>query len=83
MVGILPLVLVSAHSAGALGAQRQQVDATCAAVTLDKEAIVNPKTIVCPIEYEENSNYTWYSGFDPLNVGAYDVLTAAEYIPPQ
>lgn len=36
-------------------------------------------SIVCPLEYAENSNYTRYSGFDPLNVGASDVLTAAEY----
>jgi hypothetical protein len=36
-------------------------------------------SIVCPVEYAENSNYTRYSGYDPLNVGAVDVITAAEY----
>lgn len=36
-------------------------------------------SIVCPIEYAENSNYTRYSGYDPLNVGASDVISAAEY----
>ncbi len=36
-------------------------------------------SITCPIEYAENSTYTRYSGFDPLNVGASDVITAAEF----
>lgn len=36
-------------------------------------------SIVCPLEYAENSTYQRYSGYDPLNVGASDVLTAAEY----
>jgi hypothetical protein len=36
-------------------------------------------SIVAPLDYAENSTYTRYSGYDPLNVGAVDVLTAAEY----
>jgi hypothetical protein len=36
-------------------------------------------SIVCPIEYQDNSTYTRYSGYDPLNVGASDVITAAEF----
>ncbi len=36
-------------------------------------------SIVEPLEYAENSTYTRYSGFDPLNVEAVDVLTSAEY----
>lgn len=36
-------------------------------------------SIVTPIEYAQNSTYTRYSGYDPLNVGISDVLTSAEY----
>jgi hypothetical protein len=36
-------------------------------------------SIVCPLEYANNSTYQRYSGFDALNIGAVDVLTAAEY----
>lgn len=36
-------------------------------------------SIVCPLEYASNSTYQRYSGFDPLNIGAVDVLSAAEY----
>jgi hypothetical protein len=36
-------------------------------------------SIACPIEYAENSTYTRYSGYDPLSVGASDVLTTAEF----
>jgi hypothetical protein len=36
-------------------------------------------SIVCPLEYAENSTYQRYSGYDPLNVGASDVISAAEY----
>ena len=35
--------------------------------------------IACPIDYAENSTYMRYSGYDPLNVGASDVLSAAKY----
>jgi hypothetical protein len=36
-------------------------------------------SIVESLEYAENSTYTRYSGYDPLNVDAVDVLSAAEY----
>ena len=36
-------------------------------------------SVVEPLEYAENSTYTRYSGYDPLNVEAVDVLTSAEY----
>lgn len=36
-------------------------------------------TIVQPLDYQANSTYQRYSGFDVLNINAVDVLTAAEY----
>lgn len=36
-------------------------------------------SIAIPLEYADNSTYVRYSGYDPLNVGASDVLTAAEF----
>lgn len=36
-------------------------------------------TIACPLDYAQNSTYQRYSGFDVLNVGASDVISAAEY----
>lgn len=36
-------------------------------------------SIVTPLDYANNSTYQRYSGFDTLNVGASDVLSAAEY----
>src|SRR5947207_2891458 len=36
-------------------------------------------SIATPLEYASNSTYQRYSGYDPLNIGAVDVLTAAEY----
>jgi hypothetical protein len=36
-------------------------------------------TIVCPLDYANNSTYQRYSGYDVLNVGASDVISAAEY----
>lgn len=36
-------------------------------------------SIVCPLDYAENSTYQRYSGYDILNVGASDVISAAEY----
>ncbi len=36
-------------------------------------------TIVQPLDYQANSTYQRYSGYDVLNVSAVDVLTAAEY----
>lgn len=35
--------------------------------------------IVLPLEYAENSTYQRYTGYDPLDVGASDVLSAAKY----
>ncbi len=36
-------------------------------------------SIVCPLDYATNSTYQRYSGFDVLNVGAVDVISAAEF----
>lgn len=36
-------------------------------------------TIVEPLDYGDNATFMRYSGFDVLNIGASDVLTAAEY----
>ena len=36
-------------------------------------------SIVTPLEYQENTTFQRYSGFDTLAVNASDVLTAAEY----
>lgn len=36
-------------------------------------------TIAQPLEYAENSTYQRYSGYDVLNVGASDIITAAEF----
>lgn len=36
-------------------------------------------SIVTPLDYANNSTYQRYSGFDVLNVGASDVLSAAEF----
>lgn len=36
-------------------------------------------SIVCELDYAENSTYQRYSGYDTLNVQASDVLSAAEY----
>lgn len=36
-------------------------------------------SIVANLEYAENGTYTRYSGYDPLNVEASDVLSAAEF----
>ena len=36
-------------------------------------------TIVAPLNYAENNTYQRYSGYDVLNVGASDVISAAEY----
>lgn len=35
--------------------------------------------IVRPLDYAENSSFQRYSGYDPLNVAASDVLSAAKY----
>lgn len=36
-------------------------------------------TIVSPLDYANNSTYQRYSGYDVLNVGASDVISAAEF----
>ena len=36
-------------------------------------------TIVTPLDYAENSTYQRYSDWDTLNIGASDVISAAEY----
>jgi len=36
-------------------------------------------SIVQPLEYASNSTYQRYSGYDVLNIGAVDVLSAAEF----
>lgn len=36
-------------------------------------------TIVTPLDYAENATYQRYSGYDVLNIGASDVISAAEY----
>jgi hypothetical protein len=36
-------------------------------------------SIVCPLEYAENSTYLRYSGYDKLNIAASDVVSAAEF----
>jgi hypothetical protein len=36
-------------------------------------------SIALPLEYAVNSTYTRFSGYDPLNTNAVDVLTAAEF----
>lgn len=36
-------------------------------------------SIVTPLDYQANSTYQRYSGYDVLNINAVDVLTAAEY----
>lgn len=36
-------------------------------------------SIVCELDYASNNTYQRYSGYDILNVGASDVLSAAEY----
>jgi len=36
-------------------------------------------TIVCGLDYDENGTYQRYSDWDTLNIGASDVISAAEY----
>jgi hypothetical protein len=37
------------------------------------------RTLVQELAYAENSTFMWYSGYDPLDVSASDVITAAEF----
>ncbi len=43
------------------------------------ETISGGYEIVEPLDYAENSTYLRYSGYDPLNTGASDVLSAAKF----
>ena len=37
------------------------------------------RTIVQELEYAENTNGTWYSGYEQINTSAQNVFTAAEF----
>jgi hypothetical protein len=37
------------------------------------------RTLVQELSYQENSTFMWYSGYDPLDVSATDVMSAAEF----
>ena len=37
------------------------------------------RTIVQELAYADNSTFMWYSGYEPLNVSASDVISAAEF----
>jgi hypothetical protein len=37
------------------------------------------RTLVQELAYQENSTFMWYSGYDPLDVSATDVMSAAEF----
>ncbi len=43
------------------------------------ESVSGGYEIVRPLEYAENDTYQRYSGYDTLNIGASDVLSAAKY----
>lgn len=43
------------------------------------EVVDGGTTIVRPLDYAENATYQRFSGYDPLNIGASDVLSAAEF----
>ncbi len=48
----------------------------------DKNQIRSKKgglTIALPLDYAENSSFQRFSGYDPLNIAASDVISAAEY----
>lgn len=44
-----------------------------------KKVLDGGNSIVCPLDYAENGTYQRFSGYDPLNISASDVLTSAEY----
>lgn len=44
-----------------------------------KRVVKGGTSIVCELDYAENSTYTRYSGYGLLNVQASDVITSAEY----
>lgn len=37
------------------------------------------RTLVQELAYQENSTFMWYSGYDPLDIAATDVMSAAEF----
>lgn len=37
------------------------------------------RTLVQELSYQENSTFMWYSGYDPLDIAATDVMSAAEF----
>jgi hypothetical protein len=37
------------------------------------------RTLVQELAYQENSTFMWYSGYDPLDISATDVMSAAEF----
>lgn len=43
------------------------------------KTVTGGRTIVQEVEYQENSTYKRYSGYDVLNINPSDVMTAAEY----
>jgi hypothetical protein len=56
---------------------------TALLMRLRKRGNVKPvsggRTIVQELEYAENSTFSYYSGYETLNIAASDVLSAAEY----
>lgn len=66
----------------AKGPQGQPVRATPCSAASTKKGMKREDgglTIVEGLDYAANQTYQRYSGYDVLNVGASDVLTAAEY----
>lgn len=37
------------------------------------------RTLVQELAYQENGSFMWYSGYDPLDISAQDVISAAEF----
>lgn len=37
------------------------------------------RVITQPLEYSENTQFQWYSGYEPLNIGVNDFISAAEF----
>ena len=44
-----------------------------------KKLVDGGNSLVCPLDYGSNGTYQRYSGYDPLNITAQEVLSAAEY----
>jgi len=45
-----------------------------------KKLVDGGNSLVCPLDYGFNNTYQRYSGYDPLNITAQEVLSAAEYV---